>query len=180
MAAASHSAQRTMDVDGKDIARFWGAALPDTMGRFNIAPGPPSRQASTAKSGVNEMKLRYWARRALLSVLVMIGAAAAAPASAEDMVWSVRSDFPYQVQVAFYSEWRNWEWPGGGQAFDIDDSETHRYNVTCNPGEKICLGAWVKGDATRYWGVGYSRQHACSACCFICGDGPVPTQVLQE
>ena len=127
------------------------------------------------------MKILAGARRLSLALFMTIGAGSAVqPAAAEDMLWQIRSDYPYQVQVAFYSEWRDWEFPGAGHALNIDDSELRRYNVSCNPGEKICLGAWVKGDVTRYWGVGFNRQQACRACCFVCGDGPVPTQVLPK
>jgi hypothetical protein len=145
----------------------------------HIARGLVSRQASPDQPGTY-VKLLEWMSRPM-ALLAAIGAVLAAPpVRAEDMVWQIRSNFPHQVQVAFYSEWRDWEWPGAGHAFDIADSELRRYNVSCNPGEKICLGAWAKGDLTRFWGVGFNRQQRCPACCYICGDGPVPTQVLPK
>lgn len=124
-----------------------------------------------------------WFRRLVLAASVALGGLAGAfapqPASAEDMYWSVRSLYPHRVQVAFYSEWRDWEWPGAGKAFDLNSDETYSWNLTCNPGEKICFGAWVTGDVGKYWGMGYNRGHACRQCCWVCGDR-VPTQVLRE
>jgi hypothetical protein len=122
-----------------------------------------------------------WLRRLVLAICVAASGALAAPApaAAEDMYWSVKSLYPYRIQVAFYSEWRDWEWPGAGKAFDLNDDEPRNFNLTCNPGEKICFGAWVTGDTAKFWGVGYNRGHSCKQCCWICGDR-VPTQVLRE
>lgn len=124
------------------------------------------------------MRLRVLINRLVLAVALMVGGLVPAVAENNSMYWPVRSTHPYQVQIVFYSEWRAWEWPGGGQAYRLDDSETHGFNLGCNPGEKVCLGAWEKGNSNIYWGVGYSRRHSCSACCYICGDGQIPTQVL--
>jgi hypothetical protein len=98
---------------------------------------------------------------------------------AETMLWRVKSLYPYRVQLEFYSENRKFEWPGGGQAYAENDSRTHRFSLTCNAGEKICLGAWVTGNAEKYWGVGLHNKYGCSNCCFTCGDSEIPRQVLE-
>ena len=45
-------------------------------------------------------------------------------ASAETMNWRFKSTYKFKVQVAFYSQDRNHEWPGNGQAWDLNAS-TH-------------------------------------------------------
>ncbi len=119
--------------------------------------------------------------RAMLAfVLALIGGALVQPmeASAETMLWKVKSNYKYKVQLAFYSQTRNHEWPGGGDAYNVNDYDTHEFNISCNDGEKICLGGWVTGNAKKYWGVGYNNRHGCKKCCYICGGGPLPRQVL--
>ena len=121
-------------------------------------------------------------RIALAVAFAVIGVVAmrATQASAETMTWPVKSNYKYKVQVAFYSQSRRHEWPGGGEAYNLNDSETHEYPLECNDGEKICFGAWVTGNARKYWGVGYENKHSCKDCCFVCGAGDIPRQVLDE
>ena len=102
----------------------------------------------------------------------------AQPGSATTMTWTVKSMYKYRVQIAFYSRERNHEWPGNGQAWDLNDYNDHTYTLNCRRGEKICFGAWVTGNASKYWGVGFGGRQGCSTCCFICGQQPRP-QVLQ-
>jgi hypothetical protein len=89
----------------------------------------------------------------------------------------VTSKYQYRVQIAFYSRERNHEWPGNGQAWDLNDYNQHTYTLNCRRGEKICFGAWVTGNANRYWGVGFGGKQGCSTCCYQCGEVPQP-QVL--
>lgn len=104
-------------------------------------------------------------------IAAAIGAAAmalGAPAPADEMTWHVRSYYPYVVSLEFYSEDRNHVWPGGGKVYVLDDSEVHSYTLSCNPGEDICFGAWVRGNTDKYWGVGYDNSQDCSDCCYYC------------
>jgi hypothetical protein len=120
-------------------------------------------------------------RRLILTLMLALftgSLALATAAKADTMVWPVKSNYPYKVQVEFYSESRKWEWPGGGEAYALNDSKTHQFSLTCNSGEKICLGAWVTGNASKYWGVGLRRAHSCQNCCYVCGAGDIPRQVL--
>jgi hypothetical protein len=121
-------------------------------------------------------------RRLILTLMLALFAgslALAMAAKADTMVWPVKSLFPYKVQVEFYSESRKWEWPGSGEAYSLNDSRTHRFSLNCNSGEKICLGAWVTGNADKYWGVGLHNKHSCRNCCYVCGGGDIPRQVLE-
>jgi hypothetical protein len=113
-----------------------------------------------------------WALFALL--------ASVASAVAAQLVMQIRSEYPYQVQVEFYSEERSHAWPGGDQAYNIDDDDVHTYRLECRQDEKICYGAWVKGNATKYWGSGLNGEQACDRCCFVCGGGPTPVVVLNR
>ena len=92
--------------------------------------------------------------------------------------WTVKSMYQYRVQIAFYSRERNHEWPGNGQAWDLNDYNNHTYTLNCRRGEKVCFGAWVTGNASKFWGVGFGGKQGCSTCCFLCGQQPQP-QVLQ-
>ena len=101
----------------------------------------------------------------------------AASAQHETIQFRVKSNYAYQVQLSFYSQDRNIVWPGGGRAYTLNDSNVHTYNLTCVGGERICYGAWVTGNANKYWGVGYQNKQRCSNCCWVC-NGPVsPLQV---
>lgn len=81
----------------------------------------------------------------------------------------MRSGYQYRVQLEFYSQSRSHEWPGGGEAWGLNDYETHNFTLRCNTGEKICYGAWVTGNSNRYWGVGANNRHGCTGCCATCG-----------
>ena len=131
----------------------------------------------------------------LVSVLGAVGAAPIQPSQAvaqspaqtggggggggstTSMVWQVKSNYQYRVQIAFYARERNHEWPGNGQAWDLNDYNNHTYTLSCRRGEKVCFGAWVTGNANKYWGVGFGGKQGCATCCFYCGEQPQP-QVL--
>jgi hypothetical protein len=84
------------------------------------------------------------------------------------------------VQIEFYSQARNHAWPGGDDAYDINDYDVHEYRLNCRTGEKVCYGAWETGNASRYWGVGLNDKHNCEDCCSTCGGGPLPLRILES
>ena len=98
--------------------------------------------------------------------------------AATQQTWTVKSMYQYKVQIAFYARERNHEWPGNGQAWDLNDYNNHTYTLNCRRGEKICFGAWVTGNSSKFWGVGFGGKQGCASCCFVCGQQPQP-QVLQ-
>jgi hypothetical protein len=104
----------------------------------------------------------------------------ALPAAADSLFWEVRSEHPNVVSLEFYSQDRNYSWPGGGEVYILDDYDTHSYNLECRSGEKICLGAWVRGHSDEYWGVGRDDREGCTGCCYTCGGGDTGVQVLNE
>ena len=91
------------------------------------------------------------------------------PAHSDVYTFKVRSLHPSAVQIKFYSQTRKGhQWPSTKQAWDLLDNEAHALGMTCNGGEKICWGAWVKGSGRPEWGVGTGGTDACQACCFTC------------
>jgi len=96
-------------------------------------------------------------------------------ARADEMTWKIKSSYDYKVQLEFYSQTRSRAWPGGGQAYTLNDSKQHVFTLSCQSGEKICYGAWPTGGGSgTYWGVGANNKHGCKTCCAVCGrDSPV-------
>jgi len=118
----------------------------------------------------------------LLSLAALLVAAAsllATQASAAELVWRIESEHPNVVSLEFYSQDRSNVWPGGGEAYVLEDWATHTYSLSCNYGETICFGAWVRNESSTYWGAGYNGTEACESCCAVCGYGELNTQVLK-
>lgn len=93
--------------------------------------------------------------------------------------WIVKSMYAYKVQLTFFSQDRNFAWPGGNEAYALYDSLEHTYNLSCRQGEKICYGAWPNGRSDIYWGVGADNNRSCSNCCERCGSGTIRRITLQ-
>lgn len=94
------------------------------------------------------------------------------------MIWRVRNRHSYAVELRFYSKTRNAVWPGAGKVWVLRDEDVHRYTLDCQPGEKICYGAWVSGRSSTYWGVGQSGNDGCGSCCFTCSNQVTPIMNL--
>lgn len=110
-------------------------------------------------------------RRLLLALGVALFLPIAAPASAEEITFSINNKSDYDIQIEFYSQDRNHAWPGGNQAYNLGSGNSNEYKLACRSDEKVCYGAWVKGRSSTYWGVGLDNKQSCSACCQNCGDG---------
>lgn len=100
-------------------------------------------------------------------------------AKAESFTFQVRSYHPNIVQLEFYSQNSNRAWPGGSRAYELKDYKVHEYRLNCRRGEKICFGAWVKGNSNTYWGVGAHNRNRCSNCCYTCNGGRTEIRNLQ-
>lgn len=114
----------------------------------------------------------------VIAGVLLSGLAWAAPAAADSLEWRIRSDYQYTVSLAFYSQDRSFSWPGGNQVYVVDDYAEHSYSLSCNYGESICYGAWVRGDSSKYWGVGNNNEQYCSNCCYVCGQGDTDLRIL--
>ncbi len=113
----------------------------------------------------------------LILVLCLPGAGSA---RAESLTWNIRSDHPNAVSLEFYSEDGNTSWPGAGDVYVLDDNEDHAFPLQCRLGERICYGAWVRGDETQFWGVGVNGSQFCESCCYQCDGGETPLIVITE
>jgi hypothetical protein len=113
--------------------------------------------------------------RQLLACMFLLSAIAPAFAEDEQMTVVIRNSHPYEVQLEMYSEDRNVAWPGGGEVYVLDDSETKQITLACRSGESICYGAWLTGDGDTYWGVGPDNSHSCSDCCYVCDGSQTET-----
>jgi hypothetical protein len=80
--------------------------------------------------------------------------------------FSIACDYPYKIQIEFYSQNRSVAWPGNDMAYTISDDNTHVYTLKCKSGENICYGAWPKNSV--YWGVGLNDRYNCQHCCAVC------------
>jgi hypothetical protein len=109
-------------------------------------------------------------------VLITLATALLVPASsfAESLHWKFRSYHKNAVELSFYSQNRNLEWPGNGRVHVLRDYDVHNYSLNCVKGEKICYGAWVQGASSSYWGGGQGGKQACSSCCYTCNGGQTP------
>lgn len=101
--------------------------------------------------------------------------------SAAELTWHFQSEYPYTVDVELYSASRSHVWPGNGKVWILDDYEQYDITITCQSGEKICYGAWSRGNpSSAYWGVGPNNRHGCDDCCSTCGGGDTPLRTLVE
>ena len=100
-------------------------------------------------------------------------------AEAGELSFHIQSMYQYKVQIEFYSQNRRHSWPGGNKAYALNDFATHTYSLNCISGERICYGAWVTGNASKYWGVGANNRRSCKGCCAICDGGETLRIVLR-
>ncbi|MCB9992991.1 MAG: hypothetical protein H6873_04955 [Hyphomicrobiaceae bacterium] len=100
------------------------------------------------------------------------------PAVAGDVTFYIQSQHPNVVSLEFYSQDRNYVWPGNSQVYLLEDYDTHEFALSCNKGEKICFGAWVRNRSDLYWGVGPNNAEYCTDCCYTCNGGYTQTIVL--
>ena len=105
--------------------------------------------------------------RILGAVLALLGMLSAA--QADNLQWKFRSYDSKVVDVNFFSANRKVVWPANGQVFTIKNYDVQTYNLSCVAGEKICFGAWRRGNDSKYWGSGHDGKKACSSCCYTCG-----------
>lgn len=118
------------------------------------------------------MILRRVVLAALLTLIALLPVSGLVSSSAEaqSINWRLRSFDKAVVDVEFYSQNRRHIWPGGSEVYVIRDFEAKSFKLNCVRGEKICYGAWVRGNSKFYWGVGKANANRCTGCCYTCGD----------
>ena len=100
-------------------------------------------------------------------VLILLGIAFNSPSARGDerlphssrynndsLNFRIKSDYHKILHLKFFSRDYKTVWPARDRVYVIDDYEYHDYSLNCEYGEKICYGAWVKGDKSTYWGIG--------------------------
>ena len=103
------------------------------------------------------------------AAIVMIGLTAV-PATADTLTWRIRKNTRGTIYLEFYSQDYNRAWPGRGKSYVLRDRRLRTYRLRCRRGERICYGAWTRGER-RYWGVGRYGDNYCRNCCYRCGQG---------
>jgi hypothetical protein len=96
--------------------------------------------------------------------------ASLAQAHADNLIYPVKNSSGHNIQVRFFSQTRTVWWPGENSGYNQAKKTTVNYNISCNPGEYICYGAWSMPDEKLNWGVGLTGKGQCSQCCNHCGD----------
>lgn len=117
---------------------------------------------------------------AVLAALSFIHfAGAPSPAAAETLLWRFESHHSNIVDVELYSDTRRGHvWPGNNRIYVLDDYSVKTISISCQRGEKVCYGAWVRNRSNLYWGVGYKNRNRCSSCCYTCNGGQTKVIVL--
>lgn len=126
--------------------------------------------------------MRLEVRTACRAVLVLgalwMGLSLGGTATAGSILWQIQSFYRHKVDLAFYSQNRRHEWPGGGNVYILNDYSVRKIRIACVNGERVCYGAWVRGNTRSYWGSGYKSAHRCQTCCYTCQNNVV-TQVFK-
>lgn len=89
-------------------------------------------------------------------------------ARAEEITFRFVSQVSSPVWVKLFSDEGQKSWPEDGRLFILADSSPQKFTVPCEPGERVCYGAWIEGDFSRYWGAGHEGKKNCDDCCRIC------------
>jgi hypothetical protein len=89
------------------------------------------------------------------------------------LTWHFQNRTSGDTDVAFYSQDRDYAWPGYNQGYLLNDHNPRTFALSCTPGEHICYGAWyVQDPSGTYWGTGFNNQQYCANCCYTCGSTP--------
>lgn len=99
-----------------------------------------------------------------LSLAAMLLTAGAA--QADDMGFVFQNEHDKAVAIELHG--KDQVWPGGDKVYLLDAGSIKEVTVSCNPGEKICYGAWIAGNDSIPFGVGPDNNRSCSNCCYIC------------
>jgi hypothetical protein len=83
--------------------------------------------------------------------------------------FSVRNDTGSALEIEFSAEGDDY-WPGNNQVYILSPGAVEMFPLQCRfEAQKICFGAWVRGNTNAAWGLGYRRASGCDSCCAFCG-----------
>jgi hypothetical protein len=98
----------------------------------------------------------------------------------ESLTFNIRSEYPYILSLALYSQHREKVWPDRSRVWLLKDNLTHTYKIECNVDEVVCYGAWVRNEQRQFWGVGYEGKQYCDSCCYRCNGASTPIIELKS
>ena len=107
----------------------------------------------------------------MLGLIGLISIISFQAAKSDTLTFRMRSYSPYDTHVKFFSSDRRHVWPSRTRVYVLRDYRIKHMTLRCNYGEKICYGAAVAGDYSRYWGRSISGRNRCYNCCYYCGYG---------
>lgn len=122
-------------------------------------------------------------RKLCVAIAALFLVSATVPAFADSMTWLVKNEHPNIVDMKFYAvdEGKQGQWPEEGKVYSLDDEKTYEFTLSCETGERICMGAWLRGAEDSIWGVGRNASQSCESCCYVCDGGKTtPVQVISE
>lgn len=112
--------------------------------------------------------------------LLLLTLAAVLPTAAAEMTFFMKNEQSRAVAVEFYGRDRDIVWPGGDKVYLLEALARKSIRVTCDAGERICWGAWLNGDDSQSFGVGFDGQRYCESCCRVCADSTTETIDIAE
>jgi multidrug efflux pump subunit AcrA (membrane-fusion protein) len=107
-------------------------------------------QAQAAREQAEREQMRVQAARAEADRIL-------AERGSNTVTFRIKSSHPNVVHVRFYSLDRDVAWPAADRVYVLDDSQVHNIVIQGQPGERICLGAWVEINASINWGAGQGK-----------------------
>jgi hypothetical protein len=107
----------------------------------------------------------------MLCGFFLIVAGGTGPAQCGDETFKLTNNARFTIMVKFFSQNRNWVWPGPTQHWTLSDNAQHDFKLGCQDGEKICFGGAYTADDRTYWGVGFKGDKPCQGCCLTCSNG---------
>jgi len=82
------------------------------------------------------------------------------------------------IRVRFFDRTDGGYWPASGGSYSMDAGTSLTVRLSCEYGNKICMGARTLPYDGRFWGLDVDGDESCSSCCTTC-DGDTVTQNLR-
>jgi hypothetical protein len=99
----------------------------------------------------------------------------------DKMTWDFTNSCSVQVDVQLFDKTTGGVWPAFDRVHRLDPGGRWVYRLECNTKSKICYGAGLRSDYSRFWGVGLYNNQACSDCCHVCdGSDPLPISLTSN
>src|SRR4051795_12620593 len=87
--------------------------------------------------------------------LLLLVEAGTGLAQSGDATFRLTNKARFSISIKFFSQNRNWIWPGATSHWTLSDDAQHAFRLGCQDGEKICYGGSYTADDKTHWGVGF-------------------------